>query len=244
MSRSAYYNIPVDILDTPETIAKCSDYCNSNDNHLIFFINAHCFNIAQQHPGYKNALEKANLVLNDGIGIKLGALIAGIHIKENMNGTDLIPKIIEWGAKNHKNLYLLGGEENIASIAKKNLEDRIHGLNIAGIRNGFFDFNNDREIIDDIISKKTDILIVGMGVPRQELWLVKNKDKLHGVQISVAGGAILDFLAQKVKRAPVWMQKAGIEWVFRLMQEPLRLFKRYFIGIPVFFFNIFKIKLS
>ncbi len=121
MSRLTYFNVPMDILDTPEMLGKCSEYSNASNNHLIFFINAHCFNIAQHRNDYKDALEKADLVLNDGIGIKLGSLIAGIKIKENMNGTDLIPKIIEWGATEQKNIYLLGGEENIAVTAKMNL---------------------------------------------------------------------------------------------------------------------------
>ena len=115
-------------------------------------------------------------------------------------------------------------------------------MSMVGSRNGYFDFDNDQDILNDIILKKTEILIVGMGVPRQELWLTKSKDKLTGVKISVAGGAILDFLSENVARAPGWMQKIGMEWIFRLLQEPRRLFKRYFIGIPLFHYYIFKLK--
>ena len=115
-------------------------------------------------------------------------------------------------------------------------------LKICGYRNGYFDLNNDLEVLQDIIYKKTELLIVGMGVPRQELWLAKNKDRLAGVKISIAGGAILDFISENVSRAPKWMRKTGTEWVFRLLQEPARLFQRYAIGIPLFYYFIYKLK--
>ena len=159
-----------------------------------------------------------------------------------MNGTDFIPKLLTLARDLNKNVYLLGGEEGVAEKAKQNLEWKIPGIKVVGTRNGYFDFDDDNEIVKDIVNKNTDLLIVGMGVPRQELWLTKNKEKLDGVKISVAGGAILDFISENVKRAPKWMRKSGTEWVFRLVQEPVRLFKRYFIGIPKFFYYLAKAK--
>jgi N-acetylglucosaminyldiphosphoundecaprenol N-acetyl-beta-D-mannosaminyltransferase len=242
MSKIRYYNIEIDVLNTTETLSRCLGFINSNSNNLIFFINAHCFNIAQKNSEYKSALNTADLLLNDGIGIKIGAKISGIKIKENMNGTDLVPKILEFAKDHSKNVYFLGGMEGIASAAKQKTEFLFSGISIVKARNGYFDFNDDQEVINDIIKNKTDILIVGMGVPRQELWLTKNKDKLTGVKISIAGGAILDFISEKVVRAPKWMQKTGTEWIFRLIQEPARLFKRYAIGIPLFYYHIMRLK--
>jgi N-acetylglucosaminyldiphosphoundecaprenol N-acetyl-beta-D-mannosaminyltransferase len=141
-----------------------------------------------------------------------------------------------------KNIYLLGGEEGVAIRAKDKLQEQFPGLSVVGARNGFFDFHDDGEIVRDIVNNDTDLLIVGMGVPRQELWLTKNKEALTEVKISIAGGAILDFISGNVHRAPVWMRKTGTEWVFRLLQEPKRLFHRYFVGIPVFFYHIYKIR--
>lgn len=242
MSKTGYYNIDIDVLNTTETLSRCLGFTNSDSNNLIFFINAHCFNLAQKNTEYKSALNKADLLLNDGIGIKIGAKISGIKIKENMNGTDLVPKILEFARNQSKNVYLLGGIEGTALTAKQKTELNLPGISIVGVHNGYFDFNADQKLIDDIVHKKTEILIVGMGVPRQELWLTKNKDKLHGVKISIAGGAILDFISGRVVRAPKWMQKTGTEWIFRLMQEPFRLFNRYAFGIPLFCYNIIKLK--
>jgi N-acetylglucosaminyldiphosphoundecaprenol N-acetyl-beta-D-mannosaminyltransferase len=242
MSKTRYYNIDMDVLDTRETLSRFRGYLESDTNHIVFFINAHCFNIAQQNIKYRETLNQSDILLNDGIGIKLGAKKIGIQIKENMNGTDFIPKLLEFARDHNKNVYFLGGHEGIAAIASKKMQQKFPAISIVGCRNGYFDFDNDKELLDDIIRKKTEILIVGMGVPRQELWLTKNKENLKGVKISVAGGAILDFLSENVARAPDWMQKIGMEWVFRLLQEPRRLFKRYFIGIPLFHYYIFKLK--
>jgi N-acetylglucosaminyldiphosphoundecaprenol N-acetyl-beta-D-mannosaminyltransferase len=242
MSKTRYYNIDMDLLDTPETLTRCLEYLESDSNHIVFFMNAHCFNIAQKNSKYRDSLNRSDILLNDGIGIKLGANKIGIHIKENMNGTDFIPKLLEFARDHNKNVYLLGGSDGIATLAAQKMQQKIKGISIVGSRHGYFEFDNDEEVIDDIIQKKTEILIAGMGVPRQELWLTKNKEKLKGVKISVAGGAILDFLSENVARAPGWMQKTGLEWVFRLLQEPRRLFKRYFVGIPLFHYYIFKLK--
>lgn len=244
MAKTTYYNIQFDNADTADALAICNDLAEGESNNLVFFINAHCFNIAQKNKSYKKALNEADLLLNDGIGFKLGALFKGICIRENMNGTDFIPKLLSLAKDQNKNVYLLGGEEGIARQAGKKLEHRFRGISIVGTRSGYFNFDEDEEIVSDIIQKKTDLLIVGMGVPRQELWLIKNKDRLNGVKISVAGGAVLDFISGNVKRAPSWMRKTGTEWIFRLLQEPKRLFNRYFIGIPVFFFNLIKLNRS
>ncbi len=242
MEKVDYYGIKLSLPDTEEFLNACSDFVTENSNKLVFFINAHCFNIAQKNTDYKNALNSCDVLLNDGIGIKIGALIKGINLKENMNGTDLVPKIMAWSRDKKIKVYLLGSEGDIAFKAKAQLEERFPGISIVGYRNGFFDFDDDQEILDDIIKKGTELLIVGMGVPRQEMWLIKNQDKLTNVKISIAAGAVLDFISGKVYRAPLWMQKAGIEWLFRLLQEPARLFKRYFIGIPVFFYYLLKSK--
>jgi N-acetylglucosaminyldiphosphoundecaprenol N-acetyl-beta-D-mannosaminyltransferase len=237
-----FYGIMMNVLESTQFLLKCNEYLAGDKHRNIFFINAHCFNIAYHSSTYKEALNTCDLLLNDGIGIKLGAMFRGIKMKENMCGTDIIPKLLTLASNQGKNIYLLGGKENTAQLAKRKLEEGIPGISIVGCRNGYFDVNQSKPIIDDIIKRKTDILVVGMGVPRQELWLSNNKEELQGIKISIAGGAILDFISQTVYRAPLWMRKIGMEWLFRLLQEPVRLFKRYFLGIPLFFYLIFKLR--
>ncbi len=239
MKKRSYYNIKLNVLNTRELLSICKNVILQSDkNKSIYFINAHCFNIAQKNKSYLKVLNNVDILLNDGIGIKIGSFFTKVKLKENMNGTDIIPKILKFSHSNNLNVYLLGGIDGVANAAKKNIKKKHPGISIVGARSGYFDFNNDSKIIENINNNKTDILIVGMGVPRQELWLSKNSKNLKEVKIIIAGGAILDFLSETISRAPYWMRKSGTEWIFRFISEPKRLFKRYFIGIPIFFFHI------
>lgn len=231
--------IKIDIINTKEGIESCRNFLKGKNMKNIFFINAHCFNIAMEDIKYKNILNRADLLLNDGIGIKLGLKICGINEKENMNGTDFIPEILKLAAEMNKNVYLLGGKEGVAVRAKERIVERFK-CNVVGARNGYFTENENEEIINDIISQKADILILGMGMPIQETWLDKNKSRLCGVKIGLAGGAIIDFLSEDIKRAPKIVRRIKMEWIYRLIKEPRRLWKRYIIGNIKFFYNIFK----
>jgi N-acetylglucosaminyldiphosphoundecaprenol N-acetyl-beta-D-mannosaminyltransferase len=243
MTKKSYFNIEIDLLNAKETLSVSTRFLHSGLNHLIFFINAHGFNIAQENTHYLEAINNADLLLNDGIGIRMGTRLAGLRVLENMNGSDFIPEVLKLAGKTGKNVFLLGSAEGVAEKARERLLSKFKGISVTGVRNGYFDLDNDQVIIQEIIDAKTEILIVGMGVPKQELWLHRNKDKLHGVKICVAGVAILDFLSGNVRRAPVWMRKLQVEWIFRLILEPRRLFKRYIIGIPLFFYYNIKLKM-
>lgn len=233
------FGIKINIINTKEGIDYCRDFLKGKDIKNIFFINAHCFNIAMKDIKYKNVLNRADLLLNDGIGIKLGLKICGINEKENMNGTDFIPKVLKIATEMNKNVYLLGGKEGVALRAKQKIIEKF-GCNVVGARSGYFTEDENEEIINDIVSKKTDILILGMGMPIQELWLDNNRSKLIDVKIGLAGGAIIDFLSEDIKRAPIIVRRIKMEWVYRLIKEPRRLWKRYIIGNIKFFYHIFR----
>ena len=160
-----------------------------------------------------------------------------------MNGTDFIPNIINLANKYKKNIYLLGGKPGIAELAKDNIIAKYNSCNIVGVSDGYFDSDKNDYIVNDIVSKKTDILIVGMGGPTQELWIENNREKLEGVKIAIAGGAILDFMSGEIKRAPRFVRKFKAEWIYRLYLEPKRLFRRYIIGNFEFFYYIIKSKI-
>jgi len=243
MQRKAhYYHLSIDLMDTREALTEFDSLFDSEElqTQLVYFINAHCFNISLKNQRYLDALQQAHFVFNDGIGIKIGARFAGIDLIENMNGTDLIPKIIQLAFEKGKNIFLLGAKEGIAIAAADNLRKRHPGIKIVGTSSGFF--SDSSAVVEEIDNSGAELLIVGMGVPRQELWLADHQSGLGNVKIAVAGGAILDFLSETVKRAPLWMQNAGIEWLYRFYQEPKRLFMRYFIGNAKFLYAILKFK--
>lgn len=242
--RKNYFNVSIDVFNKGDALKQCAAFLQGNVSRSLFFVNAHCFNIVQRNPNYGHALENADLILNDGIGMKLGSYLAKVKLHDNLNGTDLIPQIISMGWQQKMSFYLLGSTPETLINAKKVLEDSYPGISIAGLHHGFFDEQQGRIIIQEITTKKIDILIVGMGVPRQELWINSVKNKLENVKLFIAGGAILDFISGKVRRAPLWVRRIHMEWLFRLYLEPLRLWERYMLGNLLFLFYVVKFKVS
>jgi exopolysaccharide biosynthesis WecB/TagA/CpsF family protein len=238
--RQAYYNLALDILSEEQSLERIEGLYQGKGTGTVFFVNSHCFNISQQDKEYKNALLNSELILNDGIGIKIGAKLIGLDLIENLNGTDLIPKIIQQACRLKKNIYLLGGKEGIAAEASKKLKLRFPDINISGTRSGYFSIEDEPGIIKELDG--TDLLILGMGVPKQEVWAFTNKNKLKDVKLIIAGGAILDFISGNVNRAPEWLRKLNLEWLYRLLIEPGRLWKRYLIGNIKFFYYLFRFK--
>ncbi len=235
-----FFSVDINLINTPEAIEYCNLFLHSDEGcKMIFFLNAHCFNIAQKNTDYLNAINHADLLLNDGIGIKIGTKILKLPHKENMNGTDFIPKVIELCLDKKRPIFLLGAKEGISDIASETLKLKYPGINIVGCRSGYFVKEEEDKMIKEINDLKAEVLIVGMGVPTQELWIYKNREKLKSVKIAIAGGAIIDFISGNVKRAPVWIQKIGMEWLFRFAQEPKRLFRRYFSGNFIYFWHVF-----
>lgn len=238
--RQAYYNLTIDILSEKQALERIEGFYRSNGTSTVFFVNSHCFNISQQDKEYKTALMNSELVLNDGIGIKLGAKLIGLDLIENLNGTDLIPKIVQQACKLKKNIYLLGGKEGIAYEASKKLKLRFPDISISGTRSGYFSLEDAPGIIKELDG--ADLLILGMGVPKQEVWAFTNKNKLKDVKIIIAGGAILDFISGNVNRAPEWIRELNLEWFYRLLLEPGRLWRRYLIGNIKFFLHLLRLK--
>ncbi len=241
--KTGFYNIKLDLTDRKNVLEKCDQFFGSNSIHTIFFLNAHCFNIAQKNDDYSRAINNSDLLLNDGIGIKIASLLSGIRLKENLNGTDLIPEILVLAAEKKKKIFLLGGANGIAERAAGKIKEMIPRAEITGYHSGYFSEKEEKKVLEKVNSCRSELLVLGMGVPRQELWAIKNKSKLTGTKIIIGGGAILDFISGNVKRAPLWMRKMNIEWVYRLINEPGRLWRRYVIGNALFLYHIIRLKL-
>lgn len=199
----------------------------------VCFVNAHNFNIAAKERAYMRVLRDADLVLPDGIGVKIALQMAGGRLRKNLNGTDLLPHIAGMLVRNDWPVFLLGAEPEVLARAKANLEARFAGLAIAGARDGFFREEDEKAVCEEINASGAMVLVIGMGTPRQELWAARNAHRLR-VAIVLSMGGLLDFLGEKNRRAPLWMRQAGLEWIFRLLQEPGRMWRRYLVGNPVF----------
>jgi len=199
----------------------------------VFFVNAHTFNVAADEPSLRAALRRASLVLNDGIGVSIAGRLRGTPFPENLNGSDLTPRILTLAARRGSSVFLLGGRPGVADQAGRRLPDQIPGLEIAGCREGYFDDSESAAIAAQIRASGAALLVVALGNPRQELWLERHLAHT-GAPVGIAVGAFLDFASGRVTRAPAWMNRFGLEWLFRMAMEPKRMWRRYVVGNPRF----------
>ena len=199
----------------------------------VSFANADCLNLACRNEAYRAALASARLVLPDGVGIRLASKMTGQSIRHNVNGTDLFPLLCDRLARDGRRVFLLGGRPGIAEKVSAYIQERHPGLTVAGTRNGYFTPAEERAVVDQVRSARADVLLVAFGAPRQDVWIRDHLTEL-GVGVAMGVGGLFDFYSFTLPRAPVWIRELGMEWAFRLANEPRRLWRRYVIGNVVF----------
>lgn len=207
----------------------------------LFFVNPACLNIASTDQAYRNVLQQADRVLADGIGLKIGSRLLNQAVKANVNGTDLFPRLCERAASNGHSLFLLGGQPGVAEKTADNMQQRYPGLQIAGTQDGFFSAEQESDVINAINRSGASILLVGFGAPKQELWLSRLQQDLSPY-VCIGVGGLFDYYSGRIPRAPAWLREIGLEWVWRLCQEPLRMWKRYLVGNPLFVYRVLRQK--
>jgi exopolysaccharide biosynthesis WecB/TagA/CpsF family protein len=206
--------------------------CDRAEDHIptsVNFINAHCVNVASKDPIYGRALRRSDFLLPDGSGVRLAAAISGVSYEGNLNGTDLFPRLCAEAARRGLAFYFLGGHSGVAATAAAEMARRHPGLKIAGARDGYFPEAQESEVIAEINASGADILMVGMGVPRQEIWLDRNRETLAPA-VTMGVGGLFDYYSGRIPRAPVAVRRVGCEWIWRLYQEPARLARCYLVG--------------
>ncbi|WP_430521706.1 WecB/TagA/CpsF family glycosyltransferase [Alloyangia pacifica] len=199
----------------------------------VAFLNAHCANVMARDTSYADALRQADMILPDGIGVDLAARMTGQRLTANLNGTDFVPALLRTARQRGLSVFLFGGTPGTAERAADRLCRDLPGLRVVGTRDGFSGAADETAAIDAINASGADILIVAMGVPRQDVWLARNAERL-APRIRLGVGALLDFLAGNVRRAPVAIRQARCEWVWRLAIEPRRMAGRYLVGNATF----------
>jgi N-acetylglucosaminyldiphosphoundecaprenol N-acetyl-beta-D-mannosaminyltransferase len=223
-----FYNLRIDVLDREGFFRELRRELAKPGQVSINFLNAHCFNVAQSNPEYRDALERCTFLLNDGVGVDFAGRLRGIRFPENLNGTDLIPDMLEFFQENGMSVYFFGAKNDVIERAARVIESRYPRLSVGGCSHGYIE--DPTVVIDRINAAKADVVILGLGVPKQELWADDHGDQLESTKVLVCGGAIFDFLSGNVIRAPGIVRRLRLEWLFRLIQEPRRLSSRYILG--------------
>jgi N-acetylglucosaminyldiphosphoundecaprenol N-acetyl-beta-D-mannosaminyltransferase len=237
--------VPVDRLSWPDVLRRVRTHVERGQPAQILYANAHTLNLAYRSPVLRRAFEQVDVVYCDGAGARLGALLLGESLPRRMTGADWIYDLCALCQKEGYSLYLLGGERGVASRTAAYLQASYPGLQIVGVHHGYFDpaGRENENVVDAITVADPDILLVGTGSPRQELWIHDNASQLNG-RVVWAVGAMMDFVIGKKPRAPRWMLDHGLEWLGRLVAEPQRLWKRYLVGNPLFLWRVVKQRLG
>lgn len=205
--------------------------------------NIHGLNLARKTPWLREFYNRAQLVRVDGAGVVLGAKLLGREIPPRLTWADWGWLLAEYLAGAGHTVFFLGGARGAAEEAGQRLKAHAPGLRLVGVRHGFFRKTGpeNEAVIEAINRAEPDVLVIGMGMPLQERWLLDNHRRLK-VKVYLTGGNAFHYLAGWTKRCPEWMGRMGLEWLYRLLQEPRRMFKRYIWGNTVFILAVLRQK--
>ena len=200
---------------------------------------------AHKNPQVQSAYNTADYVLCDGIPVKWASTFLNTPIVERITGLDLLPSLVAFAAVEKFSLFLLGASPGVGEKLKEVILQQYPNCNVVGIYvppfMPVFDAAENKKMVDAVNTTAPDIVLISLTAPKQDLWITQNKSQLHPALYVGIGGAF-EVMAGLAKRAPKWVQKAGLEWLYRFIQEPRRLFRRYFIEAPLFIPLIIKQK--
>jgi exopolysaccharide biosynthesis WecB/TagA/CpsF family protein len=229
--------IPIDMLREDAALARIEELHGRASAGLVTYVNPHTVNLACGDPSFAMTLRGADMRLADGFGIRIAARRTGTRVPAILNGSDFNAVVLRRAAARGWPVFLLGGRTGVAEQAATRLNEQIPGLIIAGTHHGFFCEDEADAVVGRIRASQASLLMVALGQPRQEEWLSTNL-RATGARVGLAVGGFLDFSSGNARRAPAWMNRAGLEWTYRLAREPRRLGRRYLLGNPVFLWRV------
>jgi N-acetylglucosaminyldiphosphoundecaprenol N-acetyl-beta-D-mannosaminyltransferase len=224
-----------------EALAEINKLLKRERPAQVCFVNADCANIACRDSDYRTLLKKAALTLSDGIGMRLAGKLLGQPVRENVNGTDLFPRICEKLSGTGEGIYLLGGQPGIAVKVADWVSENYPELQVSGTQHGYFTAEEEPEIVARIAASGAAILLVAFGAPEQDKWIAEHLQDT-GVKVAMGVGGLFDFYSGNIPRAPQWMREISAEWLYRFWQEPGRMWKRYFLGNGIFLGRVMRQK--
>ena len=234
--------VPIWVGTAPQAVTLLDERFEGGDPSSVAFANAHALNVAFRDEHFREVLRKS-IVINDGIGMDVASLcLFGSPFPQNLNGTDFIPLYLR-NTRHRYRIFLLGGLPGVAEQAKEHLSRSCSQHWFVGCHHGYFASEDTAKITSKIRALKADLVLVGMGNPQQELWLAENLEST-GCRLAFGVGALFDFLTGHARRAPAWMRSARLEWLYRLIQEPGRMWRRYLVGNPQFIVRVLGQRLS
>lgn len=235
MEKVDVMGVPFVNMTAAEAVDTICGYLNDGGGHIICTPNPEMVMLAQKDESFKDVLNKSDMNIPDGIGIIHASRIKGHPLKERIAGYDTVQAVFEKIKSTDKTVYMFGGKPGVTDAAKTEMEKVHKGLKIVGCANGYYDAEREKEIIEEIKTLKPDLLLVGIGFPKQEKWITEHRSEL-GFGAAIGVGGSFDVMSGQVKRAPDIFIKLGLEWFYRLITQPSRIGRM--LQLPVFILKV------
>ena len=237
--------VAVDTLPLEDLLALLQARLAARQRLLVTHVNVHGLHIAWEHAWYRDFINRSDIAYCDGMGVQLAARILGEPRPARYTLADWYPQLAAMLQENGFSLFLLGSAPQVAAAAAENLRRRFPGLTVCGAMHGYFDksprSSENRRVVDAINAARPHLLLVGMGMPTQERWLMENWPRLEATA-AITGGAILEYIAGTMRHGPAWMTQHYLEWLFRLWDRPDRYARRYLVENPLFLGRVLRQK--
>ena len=227
------FGLPLQALLMDEVVELCTEAIATRKRSLIGVVNAAKVVAMRRDEGLRDSLLECDLIVADGQAVVWASRLLRQPLPERVTGIDLFERLLEVADRDHLSIYLLGATPEILSMLESRIHSQYPGLQIGGSRDGYFSSDEEADIAAEIRSSGADMLFLGMGSPQKENFL---RDWGHSLQVPLMHGVggSFDVFAGVTKRAPRWMQRSGLEWAYRLEQEPARMWRRYLTGNVTF----------
>lgn len=243
MEKISIFGINIDNITFYDATELVKEYLNGNTLKAICTPNTEIVMAAKNDPDIKKLINSYDLIIPDGIGLIYGSRMRKKPLKERVTGFDLSMKMLEIANKKGYSVFLLGGREGVAKKAGENIIKKYPNIKIAGVHNGYFkgshngykDHEEEKKVIEMINYSKPDIIFVGLGFPKQEIWISENRQRIQG-KVIIGNGGTMDILSGNAKRAPETFQRLGLEWLYRLIKEPSRIRRQ--MALPKFILSV------
>lgn len=232
--RIQLFGANIDPFTMPQAVDRLMEWVDDKEAKKCRYVvtpNVDHTRLLQESEGLRNAYDDASMVLADGMPVVLASRLLRRPLPERVTGADLVPALFAAATKAQPlRVFLLGAMPGVAEKAAANIEEKWPAVTVAGLYSPPFGFEKDdaenQKILEMIAAAKVNVVVLGLGAPKQELWIHKHQSELQA-DMALCVGATIDFLAGEKPRAPQWMQKSGLEWLHRVASEPKRLLKRY-----------------
>src|SRR5689334_14599129 len=238
--------VGVDAIDMPTAITRIVDAARSSSGNYVCVTGVHGVMEAQRDPQLRQILNRSLVTTPDGMPMVWLGRLAGFQRMRRVYGPDLMLEVCRASVAEGRTHYLYGGNDGVAPELADRLRERVPGIRIVGTFTPPFrplNADEERRLAEEIEALKPDFLWVGLSTPKQERFMAQYQGKL-AAKIMLGVGAAFDMHSGRTKQAPTWMQRAGLEWLFRLLQEPRRLFKRYAVNNPTFVWRVLQQKVG